>query len=155
MIAIYKCEISWCYSKNVVESNVIAYKYILRIVYYYYFFLKVASCRHVSTVNAPVFGTLNSAISNFQTWFVRTVMEVLKYWWMLETNNMQCNYNSFIQIINFHGFFHNALRRRKTGACRILVPLRYIQTFSAHMLIIIGLHTILTRLSCKTFTLKP
>ena len=28
-----------------------------------------------STVKAPVFGTLNSAISNFQTWFVRTVME--------------------------------------------------------------------------------
>ena len=32
-----------------------------------------------STVKAPVFGTLNSAISNFQTWFVRTVMEVLEY----------------------------------------------------------------------------
>ena len=32
-----------------------------------------------STVKPPVFGTLNSAISNFQTWFVRTVMEVLKY----------------------------------------------------------------------------
>ena len=39
---------------------------------------------------------------------------------------MQCNYNSFIQLINFHGFFRNALRCRKTGACRILVPLRYI-----------------------------
>ena len=38
---------------------------------------------------------------------------------------MQCNYNSFIKIINFHGFFRNALRCRKTGACRILVPLRY------------------------------
>ena len=38
---------------------------------------------------------------------------------------MQCNYNSFIQIINFHGLFCNALRCRKTGACRILVPLRY------------------------------
>ena len=37
---------------------------------------------HVSTVKAPVFGTLNSAIGNFQTWFVRTVMEVLKYCWM-------------------------------------------------------------------------
>ena len=34
------------------------------------------------TVKAPVFGTLNGAISNFQTWFVRTVMEVLKYCWM-------------------------------------------------------------------------
>ena len=34
------------------------------------------------TVKAPEFGTLNSAISNFQTWFVRTVMEVLKYYWM-------------------------------------------------------------------------
>ena len=34
------------------------------------------------TVKAPVFCTLNSAISNFQTWFVRTVMEVLKYCWM-------------------------------------------------------------------------
>ena len=39
---------------------------------------------------------------------------------------MQCNYNSFIQIINFHGLFRNDLRCRKTGACRILVPLRYI-----------------------------
>ena len=36
----------------------------------------------ISTVKAPVFGTLNSAISNFQTRFVRTVMEVLKYCWM-------------------------------------------------------------------------
>ena len=31
---------------------------------------------------------------------------------------MQCNYNLFIQIINFHGLFRNALRCRKTGACR-------------------------------------
>ena len=77
----------------------------------------------VHTVKAPVFGTLNSAISNFQTWFVRTVMEVSKYCWMKETSNMQCNYNSFIQIINFHGLFRNALRCRKSGACRILVPL--------------------------------
>ena len=76
----------------------------------------------VCTIKAPVFGTLNSAISNFQTWFVRTVMEVLKYCWMSETSNMQCNYNSFIQIINFHGLFRNALRCRKTGACWILVP---------------------------------
>ena len=38
---------------------------------------------------------------------------------------MQCNYNSFIQIINFHGLFRNALKCQKTGACRILVPLRY------------------------------
>ena len=38
---------------------------------------------------------------------------------------MQCNYNSFIQIINFHGLFRNPLRCRKTGASRILVPLRY------------------------------
>ena len=40
---------------------------------------------------------------------------------------MHCNYNSFIKLINFHGFFGNALRCRKTltGACRILVPLRY------------------------------
>ena len=38
---------------------------------------------------------------------------------------MQCNYNSFIQITNFHGLFRNALRCRKTGACRILVLLRY------------------------------
>ena len=29
---------------------------------------------------------------------------------------MQCNYNSFIQIINFHGLFRNALRCQKTGA---------------------------------------
>ena len=34
------------------------------------------------TVRVPVIGTLNRAISNFQTWFVRTVMEVLKYYWM-------------------------------------------------------------------------
>ena len=40
---------------------------------------------------------------------------------------MQCNYNSFIQIINFHGLFRSALRCRKTGACRILVPLRYLK----------------------------
>ena len=26
---------------------------------------------------------------------------------------MQCNYNSFIQIINFHGLFRNALRCQK------------------------------------------
>ena len=39
---------------------------------------------------------------------------------------MQCNYNSFNQIINFCGLFRNALRCRKTGACRILVPLRYL-----------------------------
>ena len=39
---------------------------------------------------------------------------------------MQCNYNSFIEIINFHGLFRNALRCRKSGACRILVPLRYV-----------------------------
>ena len=38
---------------------------------------------------------------------------------------MQCNYNSFIQIINFHGLFRNALRCEKTGACRKLMPLRY------------------------------
>ena len=38
---------------------------------------------------------------------------------------MHCNYNSFIQIINFHGLLRNAPRCRKTGACRILVPLRY------------------------------
>ena len=34
------------------------------------------------TVRAPVFGTLNSAITNFQTRFVRTVMEVLRYYWV-------------------------------------------------------------------------
>ena len=39
---------------------------------------------------------------------------------------MQCNHNSFIKIINFLGLFRNSLRCRKTGACRILVPLRYI-----------------------------
>ena len=38
---------------------------------------------------------------------------------------MQCNYNSFIQIINFHGLFRNALRCQN-GACRILMPLRYV-----------------------------
>ena len=41
------------------------------------------------TVKTPVFNTLNIAISNFQTWFVRTVMEVLKYCLMKETSNMQ------------------------------------------------------------------
>ena len=35
---------------------------------------------------------------------------------------MQCNYTSFILIINFHGLFRNARRCRKTGASRILVP---------------------------------
>ena len=97
------------------------------------------------TVRAPVFGTLNSAISNFQTWFVRTVMEVLKYCWMWETSNMQCNYNSFIQIINFHGLFRNALRCRNTGACRILVPLRYMLkkiTWKLPILIRVAKHTV-------------
>ena len=36
---------------------------------------------------------------------------------------MQCNYNSFVQIINFHGLFRNVLRCWKTGACRIMVSL--------------------------------
>ena len=76
-----------------------------------------------STIKAPVFGALNSAISNFQTWFVRTVMEVLKYCWMKETSNIQCNYNH--SSISFHVLFRNAVRCRKTGACRILVSLRY------------------------------
>ena len=40
-------------------------------------FFAVLGIVKASTVKAPVFGTLNSAISNFQTWFVRTVMEVL------------------------------------------------------------------------------
>ena len=74
-----------------------------------YIWYKVYS---LCTVRAPIFGTLNSAISNFKTWFVRTVMEiysnppihVLKYCWMYETSNIQCNYNSFIQIINFMAF---------------------------------------------------
>ena len=38
---------------------------------------------------------------------------------------MQCKYNSLIQIINFHGLFRNAPRCRKSGACPILVFLRY------------------------------
>ena len=38
-----------------------------------------ATLKEKHTIKAPVFGTLNSAISNFQTWFVRTVMEVLKH----------------------------------------------------------------------------
>ena len=50
-----------------------------------------ANNKNKPTVRAPVFGMLNSEITNFQTWFVNTVMEVLK-----------------------------------TGACRILVSLRYI-----------------------------
>ena len=33
----------------------------------------------IGTVKAPIFGTLNSAISNFQTCFVRIVMEVLNF----------------------------------------------------------------------------
>ena len=41
------------------------------------------ACRvHAPYIRAPVFDTLNSAISNLQRWFDRTVMEVLKYWWM-------------------------------------------------------------------------
>ena len=44
---------------------------------------------------------------------------------LLDVGNQQhAVYNSFIQIINFHGLFRNALRCRKTGACRMLVPLR-------------------------------
>ena len=43
---------------------------------------------------------------------------------------MQYNYNSFIQIINFHGLFRNCSEVPKTGACRILVPLRYMYMFS-------------------------
>ena len=43
---------------------------------------------------------------------------------------MQCNSNSFIQKINFHGLFRNALWCRKTAACRILVPFRYMILFS-------------------------
>ena len=35
---------------------------------------------------------------------------------------MQCDYNSFIQIINFHGLFHNAPRCRKTGAAEYWCP---------------------------------
>ena len=42
---------------------------------------------------------------------------------------MQCNCNSFIQLINFHGLFRNDLRCQKTGTCRILVPLRYHHIF--------------------------
>ena len=42
----------------------------------------IQHCIRLSTVKAPVFGTFNSAISNFQTRFVRTVMKVLKYCWM-------------------------------------------------------------------------
>ena len=38
---------------------------------------------------------------------------------MYESSNMQCKYNSFIQIMNFHGLFRNALR------CRKLVPAEY------------------------------
>ena len=48
-------------------------------------------------------------------------------------SNMQCNHNSFIKLINFHGFFRNALRCRKTGACRILVPLRYMYGYFGKM----------------------
>ena len=44
---------------------------------------------------------------------------------------MQCNYNSFIQIINFHWLFRNAPRCRKTGACRILMSLRYMYLFTS------------------------
>ena len=43
------------------------------------------------------------------------------------TCSVNCvNYNSFIQIMKFHEFFCSALRCRKTGACRILVLLRYL-----------------------------
>ena len=49
---------------------------------------------------------------------------------------MQCNYKSFIQLINFHVFFCNALRCRKTGACRILVPLQYFSFVMETLLII-------------------
>ena len=38
-------------------------------------------------------------------------------------------------MINFHGLFRNDLRCRKTGACRILVPLRY-----TYMYIVVTIH---------------
>ena len=102
---------AWC--------NSVAYPY-MYIFDSFFRFTQGSKCIYNhATVKAPVFGTLNSAISNFQTWFVNTVMEVLIYCWMQETSNMQCNYNSFIQIINFHGLFRNALRCRKIGACHL------------------------------------
>ena len=50
---------------------------------------------------------------------------------------MQCKHNSFIQIINFHGLFRNALRCLKTGACQILVPIRYMHYSNFNGIIII------------------
>ena len=46
---------------------------------------------------------------------------------------MQCNYNSFIQILNFHGLFRNALRCQKnwyllkTGALTVYMKLITLQ----------------------------
>ena len=109
---------------------------------------------NLCTVKAPVFGTLNSAISNrfIADLSELSVMEVLKYYWISETSNMQCNYNSFIQIINFHKLFRNALRCRKTGACRILMPLRYVISTRMYVTYTIGaksLHTPVIKL--KTY----
>ena len=59
---------------------------------------------------------------------------------------MQCNYNSFIQIINFHGLFRNAPRCRKTGSCRILVPLRYFNLLFLNILVKL-VHIVHTSLS--------
>ena len=46
---------------------------------------------------------------------------------------MQCNSNSLIQIIHFHGLFRNAPQCRKTGACRILVPFGTRQVYEVTM----------------------
>ena len=65
---------------------------------------------------------------------------------------MQCNYNSFIQIINFHGLFRNALRCRKTGACRILVLLRCPYMFTQKMNTLKSWHTVhvhVSKLTCR------
>ena len=62
---------------------------------------------------------------------------------------MQCNYDSFIQIINFLGLFRNAVRCRKTGACRILVPLRYCVIFFIIDIIVIIIIIIFIVLECS------
>ena len=74
--------------------------------------LKPKSCHDIAaiikyiTVKAPVFGTLNSAISNFQTWFVRTVMEVSKFAVHVYVETITCSVIiSLIQIINSMGDF--------------------------------------------------
>ena len=73
-----------------------------------YMYRKSTSIRH--------FEQCNQQLSNL---ICQNCDGCFKCCWMQETSNMQCNYNSLIQIINFHRFFRNALSAEK------LVPAEY------------------------------